>query len=90
MDLDAYQRALYQGFSERDATRIGEDAWESNQIYAARMNTMAQGQYFPMCEICGLAPAVTGANGYGVCSEACCHIAWGRDSSKGEADADSL
>ena len=31
MDLRAYHNALNQGFSESEASRIGDDAWENNR-----------------------------------------------------------
>ena len=31
MDLPAYHRALNLGFSESEASRIGDDAWENNR-----------------------------------------------------------
>jgi hypothetical protein len=31
MDLHAYHRALNLGFSESEASRIGDDAWENNR-----------------------------------------------------------
>ena len=31
MDLRAYRNALNQGFSESEASRIGDDAWENNR-----------------------------------------------------------
>ena len=31
MDLHAYHNALNQGFSESEASRIGDDAWENNR-----------------------------------------------------------
>lgn len=35
----------------------------------------------PQCDICGQHEAVTGVNGYGVCSEGCAHEAASRDNS---------
>ena len=39
MDLGAYHHAWMQGFSESECVRIGEDAWEDQQMdEAARRN----------------------------------------------------
>lgn len=32
MDLAEYQRAIDMGFSEQEATKIGEEAWENRDI----------------------------------------------------------
>ena len=72
MNLDAYQDAINRGFSEREAVRIGEDAWEDEQIekqHRARPDDRIT------CDICKRDEAVTGSNGYAVCSEACCNKA---------------
>ena len=70
MDHDAYHRALDHGFSEREATRIGEDAWEDS-LMNPRPYDRWEDHCFPMCDICGEHTAITGSNGYGVCSEHC-------------------
>jgi hypothetical protein len=36
MDYDAYHRALQLGFSEREATRMGDDAYEERRMEEAR------------------------------------------------------
>lgn len=36
MDLHAYHRALNLGFSESEASRIGDDAWENNRQQPTR------------------------------------------------------
>lgn len=68
MDLNAYHHALHLGFSEREATRIGEDAWEESRHAQAQRRPEPEA---PRCDICCEYPAVTGVNGYGVCSETC-------------------
>ena len=45
MDLDAYQRAINQGFSERQATKIGEDVWEENRWEEHKRNQERQPDY---------------------------------------------
>lgn len=70
MDYDAYHRALDQGFSERESTRIGEDAWEES-LMTSKPNDCWTDDWIATCDICGKHPAITGSNGYGVCSEGC-------------------
>lgn len=77
MDLKAYHNALYMGFSEREAQRIGEEAWEDNilmEIHAKR-NRRDQEPELPMCDVCGKCRAVAVANDKYVCSEECCYRA---------------
>ncbi len=52
MDFDAYHRALNQGFSESDATRIGEDAWEDDR-YRQREDDLEPEPDADPCENCG-------------------------------------
>lgn len=66
MDYGAYEKALMHGFSESEATRMGEDAYFDNR--KAERN---QDAIVPCCDICGAGEAVTEANGYLVCSEQC-------------------
>jgi hypothetical protein len=72
MNLNAYQDAINRGFSEREAVRIGEDAWEDDQMESQRR---VRPDDRITCDICKKAEAVTGSNGYAVCSEACCYKA---------------
>lgn len=77
MNLDAYQDAINRGFSEREAVRIGEDAWEDEclqGLHHSRPDDRIT------CDICKKAEAVTGSNGYAVCSESCCNKAMERES----------
>ncbi len=73
MDLNAYHRALDLGFSEHEAAKIGEDAWEN----AAASERHYEPEYpdAPMCDICGKSRSVTGSNGYAVCSKECSDVA---------------
>lgn len=69
MDYRAYEKALMLGYSEKEATRIGEDAF-----FDALRNKREQREpepQAPVCDICGEADAVTTENGYCVCSEKC-------------------
>lgn len=54
VDYDAYQRAINQGFSERQATKIGEDAWEENRWQEHKRNQEPEldysKQYQEYCE----------------------------------------
>jgi hypothetical protein len=72
MNLDAYQDAINRGFSEREAVRIGEDAWEDAQM--ERQQRIRPDDRIT-CDICKKYEAVTGSNGYAVCSEECCNKA---------------
>lgn len=72
MNLDAYQDAINRGFSEREAVRIGEDSWEDAQM--ERQQRIRPDDRIT-CDICKKDEAVTGSNGYAVCSEACCNKA---------------
>lgn len=72
MNLDAYQDAINRGFSERESVRIGEDAWEDEQM-ERQQRTRPDDRI--TCDICKKDEAVTGSNGYAVCSEACCNKA---------------
>ena len=73
MNLRAYHTAIMQGFSERESEKIGEDAWEDEML--SRRNEQRQPDEAPACDICANNIAVTGANGYGVCSEKCANAA---------------
>lgn len=72
MNLNSYQDAINRGFSEREAVRIGEDAWEYDQM---EMQQRFRPDDRITCDICNGAEAVTGSNGYAVCSETCCNKA---------------
>lgn len=72
MDLHAYQDAINRGFSEREAVRIGEDAWEDSQM---ERQQRVRHDDRTTCDICKKDEAVTGCNGYAVCSEECCNKA---------------
>lgn len=41
----------------------------------------------PLCDVCGQHEAVTGVNGYGVCSEECAHKAEDMEAKSGGTDA---
>lgn len=77
MDMNAYHRALMQGFSEREAARIGEDAYEDG-ILSSRRRQYEPEPEPPLCGICGEFPSVADSAGYGVCSEACSNEAISR------------
>ncbi len=68
MNLNAYQDAINRGFSEHEAVKIGEDAWEDEQMEKSQRH---QPDERVTCDICKKDEAVTGSNGYAVCSEAC-------------------
>ncbi len=68
MNLNAYQDAINRGFSEREAVKIGEDAWEDEQMERSQRH---QPDERIACDICKKDEAVTGSNGYAVCSESC-------------------
>jgi len=72
VNLDAYQDAINRGFSEREAVHIGESAWEDKQM--ERQQRIRPDDRIT-CDICKKDEAVTGSNGYAVCSEACCNKA---------------
>lgn len=68
MDYKAYHQALMLGFSESEATRIGEYAYLDNM----RLQNASDDRVpVPLCDICGTADAVTTTNNYYVCSEQC-------------------
>lgn len=75
MDYRAYEKAIMQGFSEREAERIGEDAYFDNIESRHYQNERIP---VPLCDICGAANAVTTENNYFVCSEICDHEARNR------------
>lgn len=67
MDYKAYHQALMLGFSESEATRIGEDAYLDNMRL---QNSKDDRVPVPLCDICGAADAVVKTtNNYYVCSE---------------------
>ena len=68
MDYKAYHQALHLGFTESQATRIGEDAYLDNMRLQNASDDRAP---VPLCDICGTADAVTTTNNYYVCSEQC-------------------
>jgi hypothetical protein len=76
MNLNAYQDAINRGFSEREAERIGEDAWEDEQM-ERRQRFRPDDRI--TCSICKKEEACTGANGYAVCSEHCYNLAMERE-----------
>lgn len=63
MDYKAYHNALAFGYSESEATRIGEDARNER---APEYDPPT-----PLCDICGESDAVAVTNDYFVCSEKC-------------------
>lgn len=79
MDYRAYEKALMLGYSEREATRIGEDAFFDNARLLSQQEARGSDRVpIPLCDICGEADAVTTENGYFVCSEKCDHEARNR------------
>lgn len=80
MDYHAYHNALDQGFSEAEATRIGEDAY-FDKVFADVDGPEEPGPFF-ICEICGEHEAVTSAKSDTheilVCSEECYNLALAR------------
>ncbi len=78
MYLDAYHNALSLGFSEREAERIADDAWEEDCLIRAKDNRV--NEELPVCDICGEFKSVCVANGFYVCSEECFNSAMSRDS----------
>jgi len=42
MDLNAYHNAINNGFSEREAEKIGEDAWEENEYQRMKYENSQQ------------------------------------------------
>ena len=68
MDYKAYHQALMLGYSESEATRVGEDAF----LDTRSAQVLHEPEYpAPLCDICGAGDAVTTTNGYLVCSEQC-------------------
>ena len=51
MDVESYHRALNQGFSERDAVQIGEDAWEDQQMDEATRRRYEDEYYRQMVDL---------------------------------------
>lgn len=78
MDLNAYHHAINLGFTDREATKIGEDAFE-DALYSIGRHRHVKKNTAPICDICGEYLSVTGANGYSVCSEECCNIAMNKN-----------
>lgn len=71
IDYNAYTHALHLGLSEREATEIGENAAYESII---QQRQMQRHEPSIKCHFCNNA-AVTGTNGYGVCSEECHKLA---------------
>ncbi len=81
---------LEPGWKDATCPHCGVNIWASGgdpdwgECYECKSRQHAQEQLqpdypTPMCDICGQHEAVTGANGYGVCSEECCHVAQNRE-----------
>ena len=70
MDYKAYHNALSLGYSESEATRIGEDAFIDSLATRNKCES-AHCQPTPLCDICGESAAVAVTNDYFVCSEQC-------------------
>jgi hypothetical protein len=90
-DEKEYYDRVYEAWrTGRDSDAISRDDWDyykamgyqpdeiSTDMLCPRVRPSREEYPIPVCDICGQHDALTGTNGYGVCSEECHNIALNR------------
>jgi len=77
---------LEPGWKDAICPSCGLNIWETGgdpdwgECYYCKTRHQKREPEGTLCDICGKHPAVSGANGYGVCSQECEHEAFRRES----------